>query len=278
MQSEILSKLERLTLTQRHQGLVALANKWMKGEFKDAPVIPEEGHICLKQLEKTKPAEFDLILEQDIEESCHLLIKAGVHVHYSTTASHRKHLQQVLDLFIICDVFTEDDKEEIKQAVKVHDWSKYGPDEAIGYGIMFGVNKKFRKLNEMEAVFWERSLKSHFASNSHHPQYHTKAGSDKLEPMDKINMVESVIDMLACVLERELEESKVVKVNEFFEISDKFLERYLPSDREAVKQFLGKAKESVNTCVRGRSEDSKLDEGLKNWERQAGKAIIVCNK
>ena len=83
---------------------------------------------------------------------------------------------------------------------------------------------------------WDAALVHHYHHNPHHPQHipgHRMALS---------HLEESVVDMMACNWERKMGGGDGVTAEEMADISDIFLERYLPEDRETVKQIFEKIK------------------------------------
>ena len=56
--------------------------------------------------------------------------------------------------------------------------------------------------------------------------------------MSLSHLEESVVDMLACRWERELGGEDEADVEEIADVAEVYLERYLPEDRELVREIL----------------------------------------
>ena len=114
-----------------------------------------------------------------------------------------------------------------------HDLSKFSAVEALGYAVKFGRENSSKPLkNSRHIAMWESALKHHYDNNPHHPQFHS--GQD----MPRHYLLESVIDMLGCRLERNLAGHSDLKIEDIFKIPDTYLERYTASDRVRVKAYL----------------------------------------
>ena len=85
---------------------------------------------------------------------------------------------------------------------------------------------------------WDAALAHHYSQNPHHPQHHPG------HRMALSYLEESVVDMMACNWERKMGGGDGVTAEKMANISDIFLERYLPEDRVIVMQILQKIKVS----------------------------------
>ena len=88
----------------------------------------------------------------------------------------------------------------------------------------------------LDCPLWDAALAHHYLHNPHHPQ-HLPGHSMALSHLE-----ESVVDMMACNWERKLGGDDGVTAEKMADIGDIFLERYLPEDRETVKQIFEKIK------------------------------------
>ena len=79
---------------------------------------------------------------------------------------------------------------------------------------------------------WEAALAHHYRHNPHHPQH------DPERRMSLSHLEESVVDMLACRWERELGGEDEADVEEIADVAEVYLERYLPEDKELVREIL----------------------------------------
>ena len=124
-----------------------------------------------------------------------------------------------------------------------HDLCKFEPAELLGYYIQWGLNEKSDETNKLvqvkkEEPEWAKkmwadvALKHHYMRSPHHPEYY------KGENMKKVDLCESVFDMLACHLQRTLRDEKEVSVVDLMLIPPKFLVRYTEHDRKVVIRLL----------------------------------------
>jgi len=111
-----------------------------------------------------------------------------------------------------------------------HDSSKYSFLELVGYTC--------RWVWGMESPLWEEALAHHYSNNPHHPQYWQG------QRMPLTYLEESIIDMLGCAWERQLGGGEEVLLSAMATIENKFLMRYQEQDRELVKKYLVKMKDS----------------------------------
>ena len=86
----------------------------------------------------------------------------------------------------------------------------------------------------LNCPLWEAALAHHYHNNPHHPQHAPD------HRMTLPHLEESVVDMLACNWERKLGGGKGVTAEKIADVAECFLERYLPEDREIVREILKK--------------------------------------
>ncbi|KAJ3066246.1 hypothetical protein HDU98_010454 [Podochytrium sp. JEL0797] len=85
--------------------------------------------------------------------------------------------------------------------------------------------------------FWKPAKLHHYAHNSHHPEFHVNADGS-LNPMPASDLEESVVDMLAIQWERRFAGREDVTGAELADVDERYLDRYLPEDREKVRVML----------------------------------------
>ena len=245
-------------------GLFLLLSNWAHGMLENlgsAAPTKEEEHLCLGYLESLPGSkESRNVSEHKAKQVFDWLVELQVHTHYKQVASHRKWILLTYKLFLIVGAFDHDLLSEAE--VKIHDISKYGPVEAPGYGVMFGILDRDNQLKGAMRELWYTGLEHHLASNLHHPQ------SVEGKPMEKKYLTESLIDMLACCLERDLIGKPKVTVSEVMDLDEKYLRRYLDVDRQEVKKMLQDWKLKLKKMT------SCPSQKLQEWFTEAQKIII----
>jgi hypothetical protein len=130
--------------------------------------------------------------------------------HFQIVATHRRWVQAVFDLRYVTmkgsGYYTDAELSKVKDRVNVHDLSKYMPEEALGYYMRWVYPHPAPTEDP-----WDDSLGHHYCLNDHHLEYYGLQGDEliglsgvqKWEMLDKA-LLEFVLDMLACKLEREL--------------------------------------------------------------------------
>ena len=119
--------------------------------------------------------------------------------------------------------------------VEKHDQSKYHFKQIIGY------TKRFVHSCSQEDKIWLDALKDHYQKENHHPEHH------KTENMPRNYLEESIIDMIACHWERELEGISSVNNYELANIRKEFLYRYTEDDRNEAEKLLKKIQMDNNS-------------------------------
>ena len=156
----------------------------------------------------------------------------NVREHFVVTLNHKKF---ILKSFARFQTFFESINLKREQ-VEMHDDSKLTNfEEIIGYTQMW--------IWKTKTDTWKDAWKHHYTTNSHHPEYYRwspKDGEIVQENMQDLDIVESVIDMLACRWERQLNGREDVKKEDLLDIEEHFLKRYTDHDRVKVKTLLQK--------------------------------------
>lgn len=248
-------------LTAYVGALDKLCTEWIHGSHDDAtPPGEEEGSICLDYLDNYgKQCD-----TSEMEAAYQELRACKVQRHLDQAASHRRWLNLWYKLITIADIDVEDD---LKDVVKVHDLSKYGPYEVLGYGIMFGETGRFKLLAGREKELWDLALKSHYSSNPHHPQYQVGVA------MDGVHLEESVLDMLASRSERTLLGESCVTPSQLMDVPEMYLTRYVPQDKDGVRVKLAGWLQKVEGVVNDRGGDAA--EVIGHWEELSGKTLLM---
>lgn len=187
---------------------------WKQGDLGVEKPSDEEMMQCTKYL--------DGIPHKDVEDAdskmfLSMLLSNNIGKHFKRVADHRLWIKRAYELLCIGDVLYR--PERLKDIVKIHDLSKYGPDEALGYCIKFEKGED-SKLSSSHLSMWESAREHHYESNSHHPEYHRGYA------MPLIDIQESIIDMIACRLERTLKGHYAITPDLIMDIPDRFLQRY----------------------------------------------------
>lgn len=152
--------------------------------------------------------------------------------HLKQTIEHRKWLYY--SYVILSDSFASRDREKLLQLILNHDLSKFSAIEVLGYGLKFGRKNNIQPLkNPQHIALWEEALQHHYQNNAHHPQ-HTDSG----RIMNRWHLIESVLDMLACRMQRNLAGHADSTTADIFDIPPTYLERYTEKDREKVEMYL----------------------------------------
>ena len=153
-----------------------------------------------------------------------------VREHFVVTLNHKRF---ILKSFTRFQKFFESLNLQREQ-VERHDDSKLTSFlEIVGY--------TQRWILEKKTDLWEEAWKHHYTTNSHHPEYYQHLlgnGDIKKENMSDLDIVESVIDMLACRWERKLDGKDDVDKKELLDINEFYLKRYTDDDRVKVKTLL----------------------------------------
>ena len=178
-------------------------------------------------LDETRYGECDTITDN---EYLFLAEVFNVRQHFAKSLSHKKF---ILKSFTRFKSFFESINLKREQ-VEIHDDSKLTSFlEIIGY--------TQRWIWNTNTDIWRDALRHHYHTNSHHPEYYqsvSENGGVIQENMKYLDIVESVIDMLACHWERKLNGKENVENKDLLDIDELFLKRYTDEDRIKVKSLL----------------------------------------
>ena len=149
-----------------------------------------------------------------------------------------KHVEQALEhrkwiyyaFVLISDSLTASDREKMHHLVLHHDLSKFSAVEIVGYSLKFGKEGELTK--DAHIKLWELALQHHYQHNDHHPQHRADG------KMSTLYLIESVIDMLACRMQRVLAGHTESTTEDIFNVPQTFLERYTAGDRKKVTVYL----------------------------------------
>lgn len=257
--------------------LLKAAQLWIEDELDQPKPDKEEASMVLNYLKKEVKTTPDYVWytgqmvssqSKEIWKFFRRMVdqKPDISKHFNSVSEHRKWVKYAYDLFLIClpDMKTYN-FDSLRERINHHDMSKYGPNEALGYHFKF--SSPLSKMTFSENNEWLLSLDSHYQKNSHHPEFHSET------MMGHGDLVESVIDMIACRLERNLKTYATVCPVEIFAVKQEFLTRYKLNDGEEhmfefVVKMLVRWARSLEKIVNYRMIDytPKLDQ----WEQQTG--------
>lgn len=218
--------------------------------------------------------------------------RIDISVHFEQVSSHRAYVQFVAKLFEIAATMDHYRHKELyhefykdwevsggKTKIIEHDLCKIDPHELFGYFMQWGLTEECNETNklvqvkqqvsEWTEIMWKNALKHHYITSSHHPEYY-EGGY-----MRNVDLCESVIDMLACNLQRSLCEETEVSAADMVLISPRFLKRYNEHDRKLVIRLLclfGKALDRIILAVSLLPIDQSIE--MDNyryvlWEKEA---------
>lgn len=224
------------------QAVYKLLKDWVDGKPDTHPVRMTEKNKanilshCNKTLRGTNSVE-------DIWHVSNKLVQLGVIDHFNTVTTHRQWVVRSFQVLRASGVKFSDTK-KMATLTEIHDLSKYTPDEVLGYTLKFCNGNGSQELDDPDEIQeWEMSLKSHFASNPHHPQYFRRdTEKGQVDVMYQQNgrtfLEEGTLDMLACRGERDMKYDEEFSLSKWLSIPSKFLGRYSDADRKWVSQKL----------------------------------------
>ena len=224
--------------------LLTAAHCWIRGELDRPKPDVEEGVRVINYLTETAMLTTDHCWvpgalqdlyphSEQIQNFVKILIeeKPDISVHFQQVAAHRRWVQHAYTLWRECIPDGDEDVKmlahDLYRRVKIHDLSKYGPYEALGYHYKFGKDSPMEPLSE-EDKEWARALSHHYCHNDHHPEYFTPnpRGDNTTRCMSLRGLVESVLDMVACRLARTLKQQNRLCPAQILAIPGNYLERY----------------------------------------------------
>ena len=154
----------------------------------------------------------------------------NVREHFEKTLSHKKF---ILKSFTRFESFFESINLKREQ-VEIHDDSKL-----TSFLEIIGCTQRW--IWNTNTDIWGDALKNRYHANSHHPEYYqsvSENGEVIRDNMNYLDIVESVIDMLACRWERKLNGKEDVENKDLLDIDEFFLKRYTDHDKIQVKNLL----------------------------------------
>ena len=150
--------------------------------------------------------------------------------HLKETLEHRKWIYYAF--LLIGESLTARDREKVHQLVLRHDLSKFSAVEIIGYSLKFSKKEGKELKKNSDIARWESALQHHYDNNAHHPQHRADG------KMSTIFLIESIIDMLACRMERNLAGHPESSTEDIFNVPSTFFNRYTESDRRKVSFYV----------------------------------------
>jgi len=208
--------------------LILAAKMWEDGSLNVEKPSEYELNCCMTYLQNLKHWDFE---NEDVQSYLALLIRYNIGNHFNKVASHRRWLLFAYELLLLANV--PDLHEGLHERINSHDLSKYGPGEALGYSIMFGLSNEMRTLEGFEKEEWMNAVNNHYAVNPHHPQHYQ---SDRLSKMNTLDLQESLIDMLACRIERVLSGFPAIAIQALLDFPLYLYERYTETDRNFISE------------------------------------------
>lgn len=158
--------------------------------------------------------------------------KSGTYIdrHLQQTVEHRLWIYYAFVL--ISDSLTAADREKVHHLVLQHDLSKFSAVEIVGYSLKFGRSDGQELKKASHIAKWELALQHHYKENAHHPQHRADG------KMTSLYLIESIIDMLACRMQRNLSGHPGSSTEDIFKVPDTFLNRYTDHDKQRVSYYL----------------------------------------
>ena len=223
-----------------------LVNEWIENSLEPSEL--EKAMIrTVNDIEQGKPIS---LLDGGERTVYDKLVEYGVPKLLDVATTHRQWIKLTFNFLKIVGVKFPDEMDTI---VRIHDLTKYTRDEALGYAVMFGQTGEIKELEGEELTEWKATLKHHYDSNPHHPEFFDNRRDDdpKMSVFDGFNpyLAESIIDMLAARGERRLKGDAKFSVSKWFDMPDQYLNRYSSSeslynrkgsmsDRESARNML----------------------------------------
>ena len=221
--------------------LLTAAHCWIRGELDRPKPDVEEGVRVINYLTETAMLTTDHCWvpgalqdlyphSEQIQNFVKILIeeKPDISAHFQQVSDHRKWLQHAYVLWHECLPDGDEDVSALAHAmchrVNIHDLSKYGPYEALGYHYKFSKGTPLEPLSEQDKE-WHRALSHHYHHNDHHPESILNTHNNSTS-MTLRGLTESVLDMVACRLARTLKQQYRLCPAQILAIPGKYLERY----------------------------------------------------
>ncbi|XP_069104642.1 uncharacterized protein [Argopecten irradians] len=146
-----------------------------------------------------------------------MFIRFQIQRHFEITNSHRAWVVKSFErLREFVPNMTEEDANK-------HDLSKYDFVQAVGYTAKWVHDVAWGNST------WQAALQDHYRRESHHPQFF-----EKTQRMTRKDLEESLVDMVACRWERDLNGDEGVSLFDLVNFEEKFLKRYVKDDFDDV--------------------------------------------
>jgi len=151
-----------------------------------------------------------------------------VREHFKNTLRHKKFILKTFSRFQ--NYF--ESKGITKERAECHDDSKLTDFiEIVGY--------THRRILNLKTIEWSKAWRRHYMNNAYHPEhYHISDENNIQQDMEYVNLVESVMDMLACRWEKTLYGNEDVTNEDLLNIEYCFFKRYTSSDRIKATEIL----------------------------------------
>lgn len=231
---------------------------WKNGELHASPPTTDELSHCLQYLKNLPQANPDNREDaEQIKLDFSALIANNIGRHFSNVHEHRQWIKLTYELLKISGVpfFTQMDRR-----IEMHDLTKYGPDEALGYSILLETYGK--PLNATDKQVCKSVSYKHCMNNSHHSQYH---GDGQMSDDD---LKEAVIDLIAHKLEGSVEEFEYLNGRMIVNIHPAQFVEYKPSDQVRMKDIIDVWFISLDRLIEYAT--GKEVQQLKDWMGKSG--------
>lgn len=224
--------------------------------------IPSPGNIC------DQP--------KSVKDAYNKLLDHKILNHFDIVVSHRYWIARI---YAMCVYVGIDIPLSVKDAIDVHDLSKFSHQEALGYALRFGTSDAgiFGTLKDpAHQLQWINALDNHYHRNPHHPEYFypkdSKTGERKKHESiirmfpDEANfhLTESLLDMLAANAERSFYCHTELNLDLVFDLKPGFFDRYHEEDAESVKGLLREWKRVIENFYNVEENKNKLHKFFDN--------------
>ena len=171
------------------------------------------------ECEKLKVDEWKLLLET-----------FNVRNHFIVTLNHKRFIRKS---FLRFKTYFE------SLGLKLEDIDKHDDSKLTSFLEIIGYTQRW--IWKIKTDAWEDAWKHHYTANPHHPEYYLHVdenGETFQDNMRYLDLVESVIDMVACRWERQLKGREDVTNDELLYIEEFYFTRYTASDRIKVAKLI----------------------------------------
>lgn len=253
--------------------LIQAVELWKDGLTNYVKPAEEEANKVLTYLHTFLDSSFEMTdFEVEVCQQLNLLLSYNVMGHFHKVASHRRWVKLAYELLLNTKIASLHDG--LKERVEDHDISKYGPYEALGFTIMFGYNNIIKELPGWEKEEWEKSLSHHYMANKHHPQRSQYIE----EEMTELDLQESLLDMMACRFERELQKCNgIISYTALLSFVEHYFNRYNTSQKNYIHDFIKLALWGLHEIIATPTDEQKARH--EDWKKESGLNIgcFTCN-